>query len=72
MIRYEAQILINGIILGNKNKKIHFVLRNGRFYNGVIVNSTDDEFITIIDNKLGHINILYKDILNIEPYKIKS
>ena len=68
MIRKEILILIDGILKENKKRKVHIVLSTGRFYNGFVVNYSDEESLSFVDDKLGYINILYSQILNVEPF----
>ena len=74
MKRKNLIIVLESLILTDKKRKIHimtFSENNYKFYNGVIVNYEDTDSLSIVDNKLGYINIPYSMIINIEPYREK-
>ena len=68
MIRYEAALIIDGILKENKKRKLHFSLTNRRFYNGVYID-LEEESIYIKEDKLGYLSIPLFQILNIEPMR---
>lgn len=68
MRRQDIIILIEGVLKDDKKRKCHVVLSTGRFYNGVIVNYEDDESLSFVDDKLGYMNILFSQIINVEPF----
>jgi len=67
MNRKDILILIESLVKNNPNKKVQIELLNRKFYIGKIVNYENEECISFIDNKLGYINILYSQILDVEP-----
>lgn len=70
MKRQECIFILQGILKENKKRKLHISMQNRRFYNGIIMSYEDEETLSLIDEKLGYINILYSQIINIEPMKI--
>ena len=53
-----------------QRRYLHVSCNNGRFYNGWIDHfDTTKKNITFVDKELGHIIILFNEIVNIEPYK---
>ena len=68
MKKRDVTILIESLIKSDNQRKVHIILNNRRFYNGVIVNYEDDDTLSFVDSKLGYINILFSQIINVEPY----
>ena len=68
MIRYEAVLILKELLKDDLKRRIHISVKNRRFYNDVVVDYSCDENISFKDDKLGHIPIFYKYILNIEPF----
>lgn len=59
-------------ILQNMNKKVH-VSCDGRFYNGMIVEVNEDKNFFILDDiKVGHIPIMFDEVLRIEPMEVRE
>ena len=56
----------------DKNKLVHITLETKRFYNGIIMSFEDDDMLSFNDIKLGYLDILYSQIIAIEPYKEKN
>jgi len=50
------------------NKTIHILKNDGQFYNGLILEICDD-FIILIDRKVGEVPIFLSEINKIEPFK---
>jgi len=62
---------INGNLVYYKNEKttVHIVLKNRRFYNGIITEIRDNEGIMLLeDKKIGTIPISLSDIFLIETF----
>ena len=74
MKRRDIVILIEGILKEDKRRKIHLTISIGivhkfyKFYNGIIINYDDKDSLSFVDDKLGYINILYSQLVNIEPF----
>ena len=68
MIKHEIKLIFDGLLKDVRKRKIHLSLKNGRFYNGIVLNYDDEESLSFLDNKLGYIIILYSMIINIEPF----
>lgn len=67
MNRDEVILLAKELIKKDKKRMLHISLDTNRFYNGEIV-SFGQSTLSIFDRKLGYMEVLYSQILNIEPY----
>ena len=67
MNRNDVILIIKSLTTSNTRRKLHISLNTRRFYNGFILSYKNKDFLDLYDDKLGHIPILYSQILNIEP-----
>ncbi len=67
MQRNEIILIIEGLLRDKKKRKLHISLNSGRFYNGIVIDYEDNDVMSFNDNKLGHITILFSQVINIEP-----
>lgn len=51
-----------------KKVSAHILLKNGKFYNGLIIEVGDDRWINFKDRKIGEIIIWVDDINQIETF----
>ena len=47
---------------------VHVKLKSDRFYNGVISEMTDNDFV-IEDKVIGRVLVFYGEVIKIEPYE---
>ena len=69
MRRKDIVILIERTLFEDKKKKCHITLNNRRFHNGTVVDYSGKDTFSFVDDKLGYINILFSQVINVEPYK---
>jgi hypothetical protein len=67
MNRDDVILILDGLLSSNKSRIIHISLDNKRFYNGTFV-KFNERTLSFVDNKLGVMEILYSQIVNIEPF----
>ena len=67
MQKEEVILIINGLIKVNEKRLIHISLNHGRFYNGIIL-KFNEESLSFNDRRLGYLDLLYSQIINIEPF----
>lgn len=62
MIRQKCEFFLE------KKTTIHIQKTNGQFYNGLILEINND-FIILLDKKVGEVPIYFSEITKLEPYK---
>ena len=60
-------LLVKEFLKENQEKILHFTTNNNRFYNGTLIELGKNS-VLINDRKLGDMNLLYSQILNVEPF----
>lgn len=71
MIRHQIKLIVDDLLQNNKKTKLHISLKNRQFRNGIISNMYDEEEMSFIDDKLGHVSIKYSNIIDINLFKEK-
>lgn len=74
MKRTDFIQIADRLLKKDKNRKVHITInRNGlfKFYNGTLIDYSDEIMVYFMDDKLDDIDIFFVEILNIEPFKEK-
>ena len=56
---------------GKNNQIVHIKLKSDRFYNGIISEITNENFV-IIDRVIGKVLVFYSEVIKIEPFESKE
>ena len=51
-----------------ENQFVHIKLNSDRFYNGIISEITDNDFV-IEDRIMGRVLVIYSEVVKIEPFE---